>query len=122
MEDNNELKQENEGFFAKIKRRAVEIKSTATEFFTENPNAIFGIASGIGTIGLAIARIIFSAASKSGAGYSMESDISGGEFRLNHPLTNAEIQELDNRMLEGASMGDALEEMGALKKERRRRK
>jgi hypothetical protein len=47
--------------------------------------------------------------------------VTGEEFMLKHPLRNDEILELGSRMIDGESKGEALNDMGLLRKERRRK-
>ena len=50
----------------------------------------------------------------------VEDDITGQNFKTKHPMTNAEILELGERMIDGQPKGDALDAMGLLKNEKRR--
>lgn len=52
---------------------------------------------------------------------NVEDDVTGLNYRTKRPLTNQQILELSDRMIDGESMGGALDEMGVLKKERRRK-
>ena len=51
----------------------------------------------------------------------VEDDVTGLKFNTKHPLTNNEILELGDRMIDGQTKGEALQDMSLLKKEKRRR-
>ena len=52
----------------------------------------------------------------------VEDDVTGCKYLTKHPLTNNEILELESRMINGGEThGEALKNMGVLRKERKRR-
>ena len=120
MEDENIKNEEEtkpETFWQKVK----EVGKIAGEIIVKNPMLLIPIVSGV--FGIA-GRIVSGAAKNHDAWnehYLSEDDVTGEDFRLKHPMTNEEILELGDRMEGGQSKGDALDEMGLLRNERRRR-
>ena len=51
----------------------------------------------------------------------VEDDVTGCNYLTTHPLTNSEILELSNRMSDGETHGEALNNMGLLRKEKKRK-
>ena len=78
---------------------------------------IGGIVTGISTI----SNVASGSPTNTLPSCRVEDEITGLEFRTKRPLTNEQIIELGDRMIDGQTKGDALNEMGMLKKERKRR-
>ena len=49
-------------------------------------------------------------------------EITGLNYRTSHPLSNAEILELSDRMVDGETTGEALNNMGVLKQDKKKKK
>lgn len=48
-------------------------------------------------------------------------EVTGLDYLAKHPLTNSEILELSDRMVDGETTGEALNNMGLLRNEKKRR-
>lgn len=86
------------------------------EFLTKNPMVIMPAAS----ILLGLFKIAMSGGGN-GDKYLVEDEVTGEKLKVTHRLTNDEILELEDRMVDGQLKGRALNDMGVLKKERKRR-
>lgn len=103
------------------KEKAVHIKNETVEFFEENPGLFIPMITGVGLLLGAVTGVASNHAEDWIESHQVEDDVTGLNFRTKHPLTNAEILELGNRMNDGQGKGAALEEMGLLKNEKRRK-
>ena len=117
-------------FKEKVKVKAVELKAKAKEtlerfgaYWSEHDEldkvVLYGITGIIGGIITGVATI--SGGGPAPASCLVEDDVTGLDFRTKKPLTNSQILELGDRMIDGQTKGEALSEMGMLKKERKRR-
>ena len=105
----------------KIKTEAKRVGNLAVEYINSHDEMIKPIMIGMaGIIGGLIAGFA-NVETREGASCSVEDDVTGLNFRTKHALNNSEILELGNRMIDGQTKGDALDDMGLLKKERKRR-
>lgn len=117
VETEEEQVQEKQSFGQKVK----EVGKAVGEVLSKNPMMIIPVISGIFGI---VGKIVSIAAGNGrcwNEHYLSEDEISGESYRLKHPMTNSEILELSDRMVDGETKGEALDNMGLLKKERRRR-
>ena len=105
------------------KEKAVNAKEKVGKFFEENKEVTSGLISFGFTLLPAVVVAIGGAiaGSKNPEACLVEDDVTGLDFKTKHPMTNKEILELGDRMIDGQSKGDALNEMGLLKKEKKRR-
>lgn len=122
-------------FVEKIKTKAKDTVEKAKSFgknvsvkvcnyLDANPDMIKPVVyGGIAVVGGVITGLMNFAADTVPAKESclVEDEVTGLNYRTKHPMTNNEILELSDRMVDGQTTGDALVEMGLLKKERRRR-
>ena len=86
-----------------------------------NPGAVVTLAFSVGG---AIIGMITGAANAESRKYEMckvEDEVTGLDYLTSHPLTNSEILELSDRMVDGQTTGEALENMGVLRNEKKRR-
>lgn len=94
------------------------------EYVCEDPSRLASVGAGIaGFVGTGLT--IFGIISRFwGGGNSCEvpDEITGLNYRTSHPLTNAEILELSDRMVDGETTGEALNNMGVLKTEKKKKK
>ena len=100
-----------------------KFKKKASEYFEEHPEAFGTVVGGIITIILGGAGIIARQASKSDENCRIEDEYIGSYWVTDHPLTNRELMEVNNRMLEMQyeNLGQALYECGYLKDEKKRK-
>ena len=117
--EENQTKKEN--FWVRGKKWIGEKIEKTAQFFTEYPILVMPVMSGIGMIVGGIAKAAYTNAQERYDSYRVEDDVTGEEFVVSHPLSNDEILELGDRMIDGQWKGAALDDMGLLKKERRRR-
>ena len=106
-----------------VKEKTDAVKGKIDKFNEDHPD-VHVIVSAL-SVPLAITVVTGIASNMIEAGANdallVEDDITGLDFKTKHPMTNKEILELGDRMSVGQSKGDALNEMGLLKKERKRR-
>lgn len=106
-------------------KEKVEVLKTKVEkgakFVAENSWMVMPVLSGLGTLAITIMGVSKDKKAKYNQACLVKDDISGLKFKTTHPLTNHEIMELGERMNNGQSKGEALDEMELLKKERKRR-
>lgn len=105
-----------------VKEKVVNAKEKVGKFFEEHEEVTSGLISlGFTVLPGVIVAIGGAIAGKDPGACLVEDDVTGLDFKTKHPMTNKEILELGDRMIDGQSKGDALNEMGLLKKERKRR-
>ena len=117
VETTEEEIQEPQTFGQKMK----EVGKAVVDVLVKNPMMLIPVISGIFGIVGKIASIAAGNGNSWNEHYLAEDEISGESYRLRHPLTNDEILELSDRMVDGETKGEALDNMGLLKSERRRR-
>lgn len=88
------------------------------KFIDENPELFIKIAFGLGTFTVGALKVLLCGSSR---GYYVKSDISEEPYKVRHKLTNSEILELDELLVDGRTKGEALDYMGLLSKERKRK-
>lgn len=122
-------------FKEKVKVKAVELKAKAKEtlerfgaYLDEHEEmgklvvyGTIGVIGGIITGFSNVAEVAKGSPTNTIPSCRVEDDVTGLEFRTKKPLTNDQILELGSRMIDGQTKGEALSEMGMLKKERKRR-
>lgn len=102
----------------KVKNGAVKVCKAAGK----NPDLVFGAAVFGGGLLIGGLRAILTGGSESYQSKCLvESDVSDQYYKTKHPLTNKEILELDDKLVDGMTTGEALDNMGLLRKERKRR-
>lgn len=102
----------------KVKNGAVKVCKAAGK----NPDIVFGGAIVVGGLVIGGLKAILTGGSESYQNKCLvESDVSDQCYKTKHPLTNSEILELDEHLIDGQSTGEALDNMGLLRKERKRR-
>lgn len=96
-------------------------KNEVTETVKKYPFIVKPILIATGTILVGIFKTVNSIQEGKTNKCKVESDISGLDYIVKHPMTNQEILELDQKMADGERKGEALDDMELLKKERRRK-
>lgn len=119
--ENVETKEEvvEKNFF---KRMWAEAKDFGA-FISENPKYLFTIAAqAAGAVGLILKAADILGSNGGGRNKcDVPDEVTGLNYRTSHPLTNAEIMELSDRMVDGETTGEALMNMGVLKEEKKRK-
>jgi len=115
MEEKTVETTKKENIFVRGKQWFKEKKEVASQFFTENPQAIMPFVGGLATILFTGFKIVAGSGEKRLESCRVEDDVTGESLLLTHPLTNDEVLELGNRMTTGCSKAEALNEMGLLK-------
>ena len=116
---NGEKKEEKKNIFERgIDWICVKIEKPI-HAIAENPGGVMMIGSLIMTIGGGILKLIAGAGDKET--YLLRDEVTGAEYKLKHPMVNSEILELSDRMSLGQTKGDALNEMGVLANEKKRK-
>lgn len=123
MEETIEVKEEylEKSRWVKAKKWVKEKGNEVLTFFTKNPMMMMPILSGVGMLIGGVVKIASSNGNDRYESCLVEDDVTGEELLTKHPLTNSEILELGDRMIDGQTKGAALEDMGLLRNERRRR-
>ncbi len=106
-------------WFQRTKAKVTSGLNSFAEFVSKNPAMVLPMVSMVGS--LAFKGLSMLAGANQNDRCLSEDDVTGEEFMLKHPLTNNEILELGSRMIDGESKGEALNDMGLLRKERRRK-
>lgn len=109
--------EEKQSFSQKVK----EVGKAISEVLVKNPMLIIPVVSGIFGIVGKVLSIAAGGGHDWNEHYLSEDDVTGEEYRLRHPMTNAEILELSDRMVDGQTKGEALDDMGLLRNEKRRK-
>ena len=112
----------------KLKLKAQEVVDKGKEqvkkvgaVFQKYPEIVpLCISVGVSVIG-GVAGIAKTNADKQREGCRIESEVSGQTYLTTHPLSNHEIMELDRRMINGETTGEALDNMQVLRKEKKRK-
>lgn len=102
----------------KIKEKTDKAKETAGNifhFFAEHPEVTQAVFSGLATLGFGGIMAASRAGKQRLEACRVDDDITGERFLVEHPLTNDEILELNQRMSCGESKASALESMGLLR-------
>ena len=104
----------------KVKKTKENVKEVIS-FFGEHPEVVMPILSGLGMLTSGVVMYANKKEKDSVDACLVEDDVTGLNFRTRHSLTNAEILELGDRMIDGQTKGNALNDMGLLKDEKKRR-
>ena len=104
-----------------IKFKVKESAEKFGDYLAEHQNMVYTVVSVGGAVLAGTIAGVAQIGNANKASCMVEDDVTGLEFRVKKPLTNDQIRELGDRMIDGAPMGDALDEMGVLKHERKRR-
>lgn len=118
MEKQKEVKL---GLFEKVKLWGKAVKDGTREFIVENPAMTMPILTGLIMFGGGILKGLTGTGGKRYEHCKIQDPITGEYFLAEHPLTNSEIRELGERMSNGDSKGEALDDMGLLRDEKRRK-
>lgn len=105
----------------KIVDGAKKVGKACDEYFTEHPGVLFKVATIGGGVLLGVLSGAVDMNSPKNTKCQVEDDVTGCKYLTKHPLTNSEILELSGRMKDGETHGEALNDMGLLRKEKRRR-
>lgn len=116
-----EKTEEKIGFFTKVKLWGKAVKEGTVEFVAENPTMTVPILTGLFMFGAGLFRGLTGTGGKRYEHCRVQDPITGEYFLTDHPLTNSEIRELGDRMSEGSSKGEALEDMNLLREEKKRK-
>ena len=115
------VKQKAEEVKEKAKEVAAEVGKATNEAFNKSPDLFFKIAMiGGGILVGALSGAVDTSANRNKK-CLVKDDVTGLEYLTKHPLTNKEIVELSDRMVDGETHGEALNNMGLLRNERKRR-
>jgi hypothetical protein len=106
-------------WFQKTKTKVASGLNSFAEFVSKNQAMILPMVSMLGS--MAFKGLTMLAGANQNDRCLSEDDVTGEEFMLKHPLRNDEILELGSRMVDGETKGEALNDMGLLRKERRRK-
>lgn len=109
------------GFFDKVKLWGKALKQGTTEFIVENPAMTMPILTGLIMFGGGILKGLTGSSGKRLERCKVQDPITGEYFLAEHPLTNTEILELGERMSDGESKGEALDNMNLLRDEKKRK-
>ena len=99
----------------KSKEKLKAIGSSVVNVMNERPDMIIPIITGVTGI---VAGVITGIGNLCGVSTNcsesclVEDDVTGMKFHTKHPLANSEILELSERMIDGQTKGDALNERG----------
>ena len=121
----NNAEKQKVSFKEKVQRKVDEwktFKKKALDYFDEHPEAFGTVIAGLFTLILGGAGIVANRASKNEEKCRIEDERIGSYWVTDHPLTNSELMEVNNRMLEMQyeDVGFALEDLGFLKDEKKR--
>ena len=100
--------------FKEKREKAKERKESIFHFLAENPQITMSLFSALGTIGLGGVIAVSRANKRRIEACQVEDDVTGETFMVDHPLSNDEILELNERMQSGQSKAEALKDMGLL--------
>lgn len=125
MEENktaeNSKEKKKENILVRGKKWMQNKLDSVAKFASDNPQMIFPIVTAFGSLAFTGLRMITGAGTNQIDHCRVEDDVTGEEFITKHPLTNDEILELGNRMIDGEWKGSALNDMGLLKNEKHRK-
>lgn len=108
-------------FIERTKEWAVDIKDGIKKTWNEDPKSIMPFVYGGLAITYGVIKTMLGMAQNDNV--RIKDDVTGLDYIASHRPTNDEILELSNRMTyQGQSKGEALNEMGLLKDEKRRKK
>ena len=114
------LKNKGKEIIDKGKAKLAKGKQKVGDFVVNHPELVIPVAAlGISVVGGAINTI-----AKAGdlEGCRVKDDVTELELLTKHPLTNSEILELNQRMIDGDPKAQALDDMGLLRKEKKRKR
>lgn len=122
MEVKNIETNSNPSFFEKIKTKVKETKDNLVErkenlmkFLGEHPELVMPLISGLTMLIGGGLKIASNSANKRLEKCKVKDDVTGEYYITDHPLTNEEILELSDRMVDGETKGNALKEMDLLR-------
>lgn len=104
-----------------VKEWISEKKNNFLTFCGEHPQIILPIISGIGMLVSGGIRLASEQGNKRLDSCKVRDDVTEEYFLVAHPMTNTEILELGERMIDGESKGRALNDMGLLRDEKKRK-
>ena len=102
----------------KAVEKAKEVGTKLNDACGEYPEAVLSV---LGTVATVVITVVAASAANSEAACRTKDGLTECEYRTKHPLNNREILELSDKMQSGMTKGEALNEMGLLKKERKRK-
>lgn len=121
MEEKKTENQEKESIFKKAKNKVTNFRNRVVDVALENPQISLTILSGLGMLVAGGAKMLLGSGNNKQDKCRVQDDVTEEYFVTTHPLTNDEILELGERMVDGESKGKALKDMGVLKEERKRK-
>ena len=86
-----------------------------------NPTVLIPFISGFGSILFGGARMISNRKQSEYQKCLVRDDVTELNYRTTHPLSNSEILELSERRVDGETTGEALNNMGVLRSEKKRK-
>ena len=111
----NELKE-------KAVEKAKQVGTAANEAFEQSPETFMKIAMIGGSVLVGLLSGAVNMESSKNKQCLVKDDVTGCNYLTKHPLNNSEILELENRMINGGEThGEALNNMGLLRKDKKRR-
>ena len=111
---------EQKNFFVRTKNKIVSKAKSFSKFVEENPSILLPMVSLAGSLVFNGLRMLAGGNDRNEK-CMVEDDVTGEHLVTKHPLTNAEILELADRMIDGQPKGSALDDMGLLRNEKRRK-
>lgn len=105
----------------KVKEKAKPVGEAFSKVCEEKPDLIIKVAMVIGGTLVGVLSGAVDTSSSRNEKCLVEDKVTGCEYLTKHPLTNSEILELSNRMSDGETHGEALNNMGLLRKDKKRR-
>lgn len=121
MEENKTQNQEKENIFKRAKKKVADVRNRIIDVALENPQISLTILSGFGMLVAGGAKALLGSGSNKLDKCRVQDDVTEEYFVTTHPLTNDEILELGERMIDGESKGKALKDMGVLREEKKRK-
>ncbi len=101
--------------------KAKNVTKVVIDTFKENPMLAVMAVSSIGTVVTGVASAITKNREENDEACTTYDPYAGANLMTTHELTNSEILEMTDRMKTGQTKGQALNDMGLLRDEKRRR-
>lgn len=116
-----EIKEKAKEAKEKVTTEACRLGDAFGKVCEENPTLIFTLAMSVGGGLIGILSGATNINKERDEKCLVEDNITGCEYLTKHPLTNSEILELSDLVVSGQTRGEALDSMGLLRKEKKRR-
>ena len=108
-------------FKERVKARLKELGEDILTKLDEEPRLIYPFVGLVAGVVVGVGKLIAGYSPAEVASCFVSDDVTDLSFRVKKPLTNGQILELGDRMNSGQMKGQALADMGLLKKERKRK-